>query len=95
MPDRQTIAVACALNPDPNGGYIKAHLDPAREAIAASDAKYIPMLVDVLRECLHHAMGGGANWELTHQYPEMASDMDWIGRKARDAIASIPEEYRK
>jgi len=55
----------------------------------------IEEMVDVLREVLHHAMGAGSNWELTHQYPDKASDMDWIGRKVRDTLSALPKEYLK
>jgi hypothetical protein len=103
MTDRQTKAVAEAIHDSEcvadfayRDGHIQEHyIATAQAAIAASDAKLVPALVDVLRECLHHAMGAGANWELTHQYPHKASDMDWICRKVRDALALLPEEHRQ
>ncbi len=66
----------------------------ATAAIKASGAEHIAGLVDTLLEVLHHAMGAGSNWEITHSHPDKASDMDWIGRKVRDRLSALPPELR-
>lgn len=81
MTDRQTKAVACAINPDPNGGYSMAQLAVAKEAIAASDARLVPGLVEALKRIAEMDSVDAAIWP--------ASD------EARQTLASLPEEYRQ
>lgn len=60
MTDRQTLAVARAIYnsywqgkdkwPDATDNERALNIDMAKSAIAASDAKYVPMLVEALKE---------------------------------------------
>lgn len=41
---------------------------------------------DALRRIQSDAIALGGNWEITHQYPEKANEIDWIARYASDGL---------
>lgn len=90
MIDRQTKAVAKVLRPHIAGGRTftakekdAMTLAMAQAAIAASDAKHIPMLAAALQSTLKFLKSD-------HICPQ-----GFVHYKAKKALAALPKEYRQ
>lgn len=96
MTDRQTQAVAEAIAAYHTDDVERWHEELAYKVIAASDAKYVPGLVEALRfyaaeSTYRRRKGPLKNCERSWKNPEIFDD---AGRKAIEALAQLPEDLR-
>lgn len=103
MTDRQTQAVAEAIRKDMqiDGEWYHDNdidcLSTAQAAIAASDAKYVKGLVDMLKALLECQItdenGIYRGWRIAAN-PEQGAGLTQRAQKIREELAALPEDIR-